>query len=474
MNDSRLETLLEKFQDDQLSTDESRELIEWINEDESRATEFADELRMSNALAALHVLDADGIAPAVRDSLSRAGETTDISRSVRRQIESAHPHLSAPVERSNVSLGQWPRWSVVSATAMLLLIGWFAFPTNDTAPDSTSVIAYVAHEVDAVWPSDSDSLNGEIKAGRLELLSGIVRLDFYNGASVTLQGPAVYEITGPMETRLHHGVLTARIPESAIGFTVETSAMDVVDLGTAFGVSVDRDGVTDVSVFEGSVEVRLTGSPSSLIVEGEAVRGGEGKQIASVPFDVSTYERVWPVALGVAKTTGSMRFVRPGPPWDLTTHRDDNDIIVFPEVESIHLKQPIGVDSVQPGELLREQENEGHTIAAGKTVRSYLLQFNPANRDPDVKEVLTGAITFSHPIAGIIWNADRLAQTDQPFGSDASHYEFPGRGIETPLRIKRPGKGRDRIFLSKDRFTLNLKLHCSVHIDQIRVLVETE
>jgi hypothetical protein len=211
-----------------------------------------------------------------------------------------------------------------------------------------------------------------------------------------------------------------------------------------------------------------------LIEEGEAVRGEEGKQIASVPFDVSTYERVWPVALGVAKTTGSIRFVRPGPPWDLTTHRDDDDIIVFPEVESIYLKQPIGVDSVQPGELLREQESEGYTIAAGNTVRSYLLQFNPANRDPDVKEVLTGAITFSHPIAGIIWNADRLTQTDLAFGSEASHYEFPGRGIETPSRIRRPGAGRDRMILSKDRFTLNLKLHCSVHLDQIRVLVETE
>ena len=63
----------------------------------------------------------------------------------------------------------------------------------------------------------------------------------HNGASVTLQGPAAYEIAGPMETRLHHGILTARIPESAIGFTVETSAMNVVDLGTAFGVSVNAD-----------------------------------------------------------------------------------------------------------------------------------------------------------------------------------------------------------------------------------------
>ena len=46
MNDSRLETLLEKFQEDQLSTDESRELIEWFDEDDSRVSAFAEELRI--------------------------------------------------------------------------------------------------------------------------------------------------------------------------------------------------------------------------------------------------------------------------------------------------------------------------------------------------------------------------------------------------------------------------------------------
>ena len=254
---------------------------------------------------------------------------------------------------------------MASAAALLLCLGWFALPSSDTPHDSSAVIAHVTHQVDAVWLSDVDLSDGEITAGLLELEAGIVRLDFDNGASVTLQGPAAYEITGPMETRLHHGILTARIPESAIGFTVETSAMDVVDLGTAFGVSVNADGVTDVSVFEGSVEVRPPGSRSDLLLEGEAVRGGgEGKQFANVQFDSSAFERVWPVALGVSSTTGSVRFVRPGPPWDLTLHRDDNYIVVFPEAERLHLDQPVGVDSVHPGELLREQTT-GRTLGSG-------------------------------------------------------------------------------------------------------------
>ncbi len=210
------------------------------------------------------------------------------------------------------------------------------------------------------------------------------------------------------------------------------------------------------------------------MLEGEAVRGGGvGERFANVQFDSSAFERAWPVALGVSSTEGSLRFVRPGPPWDLTEHQDDNDIVVFPETERLHFDQPVGVDSVDSGELLREHTAAGHSIAAGTSVRSYLLQFNPATKNSEGK-ILTGEITFNRPIAGVIWNADRLAQTDAVFGAKASQYEFPGRGIETPRIVRVPGAGRDRIFLSDDRHTLHLKLNCSVHLDQIRVLVETE
>lgn len=95
-------------------------------------------------------------------------------------------------------------------------------------------------------------------------------------------------------------------------------------------------------------------------------------------------------------------------------------------------------------------------------------------KDRERRRLLTGEVTFNHLIAGIIWNADRLAQTDAVFGMEASQYEFPGRGIETPRIIRAPGAGRDRICLSEDRRTLKLKLNCSVHLDQIRVLVETD
>ena len=124
---------------------------------------------------------------------------------------------------------------------------------------------------------DEERSQGDaIGMGVLRLDVGIARLDFANGATVTLQGPAKFEILDTNQTRLNHGILTAHIPESAIGFEVLTPSVDVVDLGTAFGVAVGADGETDVCVFAGEVEVTLSGSdPQSStqrIKEGKAVR----------------------------------------------------------------------------------------------------------------------------------------------------------------------------------------------------------
>ena len=105
MNESRQESLLQKLQYNQLSDRESGELMQWLDMDETRMAAFAHELRMSNSLAALCVLDSDCIAPAVIDSLSRRGVAADISKGVRRQLEmslSQPPSLVIRSQRSSL------------------------------------------------------------------------------------------------------------------------------------------------------------------------------------------------------------------------------------------------------------------------------------------------------------------------------------------------------------------------------------
>jgi len=51
------------------------------------------------------------------------------------------------------------------------------------------------------------------------------------------------------------GEVRAEVPEAAVGFTIHTPGGKVVDLGTEFIASVNREGQTEVSVVKGEVEV---------------------------------------------------------------------------------------------------------------------------------------------------------------------------------------------------------------------------
>ena len=148
-----------------------------------------------------------------------------------------------------------------------------------------------------------------------------------------------------MRVVLLSGIITATIPTSAIGFVVDTDTARVVDLGTAFGVSVGTDGTTDVCVFEGEVSVRRKGSTASkpaLVREGKAVRASESSStVDSTDYEVAAFENAWPVNSGVLQTTGSIRFVSPGPDFHPGNYEDNEHIVVFPECHAVALDESI-------------------------------------------------------------------------------------------------------------------------------------
>ena len=94
-----------------------------------------------------------------------------------------------------------------------------------------------------------------IGPGFYELVEGLATFTFESGAVLTLEAPSTLEITDAMNCHLRKGALIADVPESAIGFTVDTPDAKVVDFGTKFGVSANDDGYYVVQVIEGLVEV---------------------------------------------------------------------------------------------------------------------------------------------------------------------------------------------------------------------------
>src|SRR5262249_33778719 len=62
---------------------------------------------------------------------------------------------------------------------------------------------------------------------------------------------------------LRRGTIRANVPPQALGFRVSNSAVDVVDLGTAFSMVAPSEGRADVFVLQGEVEATPRGTDDS-------------------------------------------------------------------------------------------------------------------------------------------------------------------------------------------------------------------
>jgi len=97
-------------------------------------------------------------------------------------------------------------------------------------------------------------------AGSYELRAGVREAAYASGAELLIESPAIFELRGTNAIRLSEGKLSVRVPKTAVGFTVETPAASVVDLGTEFGVSAGRSG-SEVYVFKGEVLIKTANDP---------------------------------------------------------------------------------------------------------------------------------------------------------------------------------------------------------------------
>lgn len=439
---------IDRYLDDDLSDNEIAELFEWVGADQANADQFARQTLLDQ----------------------HAGEllsSGDIQLPVQPQSSRANAHFRRRII-----------WSIAAiAAASLMLAVFFQSGRNGdrvSPADAVATIGYVSH---ARLTGTDCSAGDQVGTGVLKLEVGIVRLDFDNGATVTLQGPARFEIISADTVSLDNGILTASIPESAVGFEVITPAMDVVDLGTAFGVSVGADGETDVCVFEGEVEVShsLGGKTPQLVREGNAVRSRpSAASIDAVDYATERYEDAWPVTSGVLQATGLMKFVSPGPDFVPGKYEDSGHILVFPERSHVLLKSDLEVNVTEPGQYIRVRRRDKQPIASGQLVRSYLLQLDPIGeftwKEADGARVI-GQITFDRPILGLIGGANLLIKTDELLGHPQGNYGEKRRGIEPKRPDDLPDSGRDNVILSRDRRTLSLDLSARALVDQIRVVV---
>lgn len=192
-------------------------------------------------------------------------------------------------KRGGLGIDLKPSWqNFILKLAALLVVGFgliMFFNSKKVIPQvhflekTDSGVAIFMRGLDAEFETERYKEGDSIPRGDLKLLKGHVELEFFSGASIILEGPAHLELTSKDGGVLHSGKLRAQVPEHAHGFTIVSSDIELVDLGTSFGMEVSELTGTQVQVFEGEVEIFDPGSKRSS-GHGEKLLKGEGRRIS--------------------------------------------------------------------------------------------------------------------------------------------------------------------------------------------------
>lgn len=271
LDEPRLQRLIDAYFDQQLGPDEKRELESMLLGSSKAREIFLDLSEWHGLNRELALRDhSDGMLRA----LSGAGEETVVS----------------PFRR-NLGAG-------LGIAACVMLAWWFspmrtqkpghtATPTTATVPARDDV-ALLAQAVDVEWEEGGNSfaVGSALPKGELKIRKGTLRLDFYSGARVFLQGPATLDLLSQDLARLENGRLTANVPPPAQGFTILNANLRVVDRGTEFGMNASGKDDCEVHVFKGEVELQgdVPVNKERSLLQGDAVSIKSGKW-ADIPAD---------------------------------------------------------------------------------------------------------------------------------------------------------------------------------------------
>lgn len=180
-----------------------------------------------------------------------------------------------------------PGWALAGAIAMLALIFGWRF-TIANLP-----VAYVERTEAVNWPPGQMQLSAGqgLPRGHIRIATGYLELRMESGVTLILEGPAEIELQQRNRCFLQQGRAVARVPKAARGFVLDSPRGHLVDLGTEFGVSVDRSGDMEVHVLKGLVEASAPGQKEPLrLHETEAARfdAGTTERMRSNPLEFTT------------------------------------------------------------------------------------------------------------------------------------------------------------------------------------------
>jgi hypothetical protein len=286
---NHVEVLIQKYVAGQLTAAEAKDLLRRLQERPALGTEVLDHLRMDEMLSQL--IQAEGFGSPVAGS---------------NRIQRSEPRPDV-VSFRGISLSRSLAWATALAACLVVLAGvslrWgskpagsgkaaMANPAGSEEEAMTRAVAVLSRTVNVEWatPGDMHRQGEALDPGWLRLKAGVLQVEFFNGARVVLEGPAELQVVSRKEAVCSSGKLSAEAPPSAHGFCIRTPQMNLVDLGTAFGVAVSGSGA-EVHVFKGEVEWWEKSAAKQSLKEGEAASVTSGGAIRHFAANNSTFVR---------------------------------------------------------------------------------------------------------------------------------------------------------------------------------------
>ncbi len=233
----------------------------------------------------------DGVTP--RFNLASLGQVGGVSPS---EIERSKSLAIRPIERRLWQALHWRthpyRFSAV--VALLTAVIWssfFAFTIShwrpaplaaSPAPASANPLVATVAKLDAAQFTAPDKrlAPGDLleQGAVIELSAGLLELRFHGGAGLLVEGPATLRVDSADDCFLQGGKVCATVPARARGFTIRSELVDLVDLGTAFGVEILSSRLY-TSVFTGSIEVQRRSTSAGAIVATQILTAGQAAEM---------------------------------------------------------------------------------------------------------------------------------------------------------------------------------------------------
>lgn len=347
-----------------------------------------------------------------------------------------------------------------------------ALPGAESEPAAPSV-GRVTGLVDCRWASPQAGLpaypafagDAVAQGRRYDLASGFMEITYDTGAAVVLQGPAVYEVESATGGFLALGKLAARVEsrgsmvesrESRVEssdkqrngtrlFSVRTPTAIVTDLGTEFGVEVEKSGTTKSHVFRGRIDVRpigggiqdtkpvLLGENESATVDArpsQSIPMVRRENSSTAPAFVLRLPRRVPIQLfstGIRLKEGEH-----DPHWQIVARRDDSSFRPQPAVVAMAAPEYLANDPDRSQWL--STSGDLSPVPAG--VYTFRTTFELADASPEWA-VLRGRFLADNRVAAIRLNNHRVSvpkhESSAPF--DQFHFFVATKGFVTGRNV---------------------------------------